>query len=383
MNASPGSLAAYLAEQEKKSLLRFLTCGSVDDGKSTLIGRLLYDSKLLFEDHLAALKKDSKKHGTTGADIDFALLVDGLAAEREQGITIDVAYRFFATDKRKFIVADTPGHEQYTRNMATGASNSELAIILIDARKGVLVQTRRHAYIASLLGIRHVVLAVNKIDLVDYSQKVFDEIVADFTQFAEKLNFQTMVPIPISARFGDNVIEPSPKMPWYKGKPLLAHLETVDVESGLTEKPFRFPVQWVNRPNLDFRGFSGTIASGRIKPGEPVVVGKSGRQSTVTRIVTADGDLDEAFPGEAVTITLADEVDISRGDLLAPPSHRPEVSDQFAAHVLWMAEDEMLPGRQYLLKIGTATVPASVTEVKHKIDVNTLDHSADEDVGAE
>jgi bifunctional enzyme CysN/CysC len=376
MNASPGSLGAYLAEQEKKSLLRFLTCGSVDDGKSTLIGRLLYDSKLLFEDHLAALKKDSRKHGTTGADIDFALLVDGLEAEREQGITIDVAYRFFATDKRKFIVADTPGHEQYTRNMATGASNSELAIILIDARKGVLVQTRRHAYIASLLGIRHVVLAVNKIDLVDFSQEIFDSIVADFTQFAEKLNFQTMVPIPISARFGDNVIDNSPKMPWYKGKPLLTHLETVDVESGLTEKPFRFPVQWVNRPNLDFRGFSGTIASGRIKPGESIVVGKSGRQSKVTRIVTADGDLDEAFPGEAVTITLADEIDISRGDLLAPPSHRPEVSDQFAAHVLWMAEDDMLPGRQYLLKIGTTTVPASVTEVKHKVDVNTLDHSA-------
>jgi bifunctional enzyme CysN/CysC len=376
MNAPPGSLAAYLAEQEKKSLLRFLTCGSVDDGKSTLIGRLLYDSKLLFEDHLAALKKDSKKHGTTGADIDFALLVDGLEAEREQGITIDVAYRFFATDKRKFIVADTPGHEQYTRNMATGASNSELAIILIDARKGVLVQTRRHAYIASLLGIRHVVLAVNKIDLVDYSQEVFDTIVADFTQFAEKLNFQTMMPIPISARFGDNVIEPSPKMPWYKGKPLLAHLETVDVESGLTEKPFRFPVQWVNRPNLDFRGFSGTVASGRIKAGAPIVVAKSGRTSTVSRIVTADGDLDEAFPGEAVTITLADEVDVSRGDLLAAPSARPEISDQFAAHLLWMAEDEMLPGRQYLLKIGTNTVPISITEMKHKIDVNTLDHSA-------
>jgi bifunctional enzyme CysN/CysC len=376
MNAAPGSLSAYLAEQEKKSLLRFLTCGSVDDGKSTLIGRLLYDSKLLFEDHLAALKKDSKKHGTTGADIDFALLVDGLEAEREQGITIDVAYRFFATDKRKFIVADTPGHEQYTRNMATGASNSELAIILIDARKGVLVQTRRHAYIASLLGIRHVVLAVNKIDLADYSESVFDEIVTEFTHFAEKLNFQTMAPIPISARFGDNVIDRSPKMPWYKGKTLLDHLETVDVESGLSQKPFRFPVQWVNRPNLDFRGFSGTVSTGSIKTGAPVVVGKSGRQSKVSRIVTMDGDYDEAFPGEAVTITLEDEIDISRGDLLAPPSHRPEVSDQFAAHVLWMAEDEMLPGRQYLLKIGTTTVPASVTEVKHKVDVNTLDHSA-------
>jgi len=376
MNAPITDLKAYLAEQEKKSLLRFLTCGSVDDGKSTLIGRLLYDSKLLFDDQLAALKKDSTKHGTTGDDIDFALLVDGLEAEREQGITIDVAYRFFATTARKFIVADTPGHEQYTRNMATGASNSELAVILIDARKGVLTQTRRHAYIASLLGIRHVVLAVNKIDLVDFSQKVFDEIVAEFTQFAQPLGFQTQVAIPMSARYGDNVSERSAKMPWYRGPILIEHLETVDVETALAEKPFRLPVQWVNRPNLDFRGFSGTIVSGRVKPGDTVVVANSGRTSVVRRIVTMDGDLDEAVAGEAVTLTLADEIDISRGDLLASPSARPEVSDQFAAHMLWMAEEEMLPGRQYLLKIGTRTAPVTITALKHKVDVNTLDSLA-------
>jgi bifunctional enzyme CysN/CysC len=376
MTAPMTSLAAYLAEQEKKSLLRFLTCGSVDDGKSTLIGRLLYDSKLLFEDHLAALEKDSKKHGTTGEDIDFALLVDGLEAEREQGITIDVAYRFFATDRRKFIVADTPGHEQYTRNMATGASNSELAVILIDARKGVLTQTRRHAYIASLLGIRHVVLAINKIDLVEFSQGVFNEIVADFGEFAKKLHFASLAPIPISARFGDNVISKSEHTPWYTGPTLLQHLETVDVETELGGKPFRLPVQWVNRPNLDFRGFSGTIVSGRIKSGDDVVVAKSGRRSTVKRIVTMDGDLDEGLPGEAVTLTLADEIDISRGDLLSAPTARPEVSDQFSAHLLWMSEDEMLPGRQYLLKIGARTVPVSISELKHKVDVNTLDHMA-------
>jgi bifunctional enzyme CysN/CysC len=369
-------LQAYLAAQEKKSLLRFLTCGSVDDGKSTLIGRLLYDSKTLFEDNLSALEKDSKKFGTDGDNIDFALLVDGLEAEREQGITIDVAYRFFTTDKRKFIVADTPGHEQYTRNMATGASNSELAVVLIDARKGVLVQSRRHSYIASLLGIRHIVLAVNKIDLVDYSQKVFDDIVADYTAFAKDLGFQTMVAIPMSARYGDNVIERSAKMPWYKGPLLLDHLNTVDVDTALADKPFRLPVQWVNRPNLDFRGFSGTISSGRVKPGDQIAVAASGRTSTVKRIVTMDGDLDEGIAGEAVTITLADEIDISRGDILVPAQQRPEVSDQFAAHMLWMTEDEMLPGRQYLLKIGAKTVPATVTELKHKIDVNTLQHSA-------
>jgi bifunctional enzyme CysN/CysC len=375
MNA-PTELAQFLSAQEKKSLLRFLTCGSVDDGKSTLIGRLLYDTKLLFEDHLATLEKDSKKFGTTGGDIDFALLVDGLEAEREQGITIDVAYRFFATDKRKFIVADTPGHEQYTRNMATGASNSELAVILIDARKGVLVQTRRHAYIASLLGIRHIVLAVNKIDLVGFSKDIFDEIVAEFSAFAEKLDFASIVPIPISARFGDNVIAPSANMPWYDGPPLLSHLETVDVETHLADKPFRFPVQWVNRPNLDFRGFSGTISGGRIRAGDPIAVAKSGRTTTVKRIVTMDGDLDEATAGAAVTLVLADEVDISRGDVLCAPQARPDVSGQFAAYLLWMSEDEMLPGRQYLIKLGTQTVPAQVSSLKHKIDVNTLDQHA-------
>ena len=375
MNA-PTDLQKFLAAQEKKSLLRFLTCGSVDDGKSTLIGRLLYDTKLLFEDTLASLEKDSKKFGTTGEDIDFALLVDGLEAEREQGITIDVAYRFFATDKRKFIVADTPGHEQYTRNMATGASNSDLAVILIDARKGVLVQTRRHAYIASLLGIRHIVLAVNKIDLMDYSQKVFDEIVADFQVFAARLNFSTQVAIPISARFGVNVTEKSAETSWYRGPALLAYLETVDVDTALADTPFRLPVQWVNRPDLDFRGFCGTIAGGRVKPGDTVAVAKSGKTSTVSRIVTMDGDRDEAVAGDAITLTLADEVDISRGDVLADPQARPAVSDQFAAHLLWMADEELLPGRQYLLKLGTATVPVQMSSLKHKIDVNSLDHLA-------
>lgn len=376
MTGPTGALAAYLAEQEKKSLLRFLTCGSVDDGKSTLIGRLLFDSKLLFEDHLAALQEDSKKHGTTGGDIDFALLVDGLEAEREQGITIDVAYRFFSTDRRKFIVADTPGHEQYTRNMATGASNSELAVILVDARKGILTQTRRHSYIASLLGIRHVVLAVNKIDLVSFSRAAFETIAAEFSEFASKLGFSSVVSIPISARFGDNVIANSANTPWYHGPSLLEHLEKVDVETELAKKPFRMPVQWVNRPNLDFRGFSGTVASGRVRTGDNVVVARSGRTARVTRIVTMDGDLDEALPGEAVTLTLDSEIDISRGDLLCGTSGRPEVTDQFAAHVLWMAEDELLPGRQYLVKIGSRVVPASITELKHKVDVNTLEHMA-------
>ncbi len=369
-------LKSFLAAQEKKSLLRLLTCGSVDDGKSTLIGRLLYDSKLLFEDTLSALERDSKTHGTTGDDIDFALLVDGLEAEREQGITIDVAYRFFATDKRKFIVADTPGHEQYTRNMATGASNSELAIILVDARKGVLTQTRRHAAIASLLGIRHIVLAVNKIDLAGFSQDVFDHIAAEFSEFAAHLGFQSRTAIPISARFGDNVIAKSDKMPWYGGPPLLAFLETVEVDAALAGKPFRMPVQWVNRPNLDFRGFSGTVAGGSIKPGDTVAVAKSGRTSTVKRIVTLDGDLTEAVAGDAVTLTLADEIDISRGDVLCAANERAEVSGQFAAHLLWMAEEPLLPGRQYLLKLATTMVPAQVSDLKYKIDVNTLDHLA-------
>ena len=370
------NLRSYLAQQENKSLLRFLTCGSVDDGKSTLIGRLLFDSKLIFEDHLSALKKDSRKHGTTGEDIDLALLVDGLEAERQQGITIDVAYRFFSTDKRKFIVADTPGHEQYTRNMATGASNSELAVILIDARKGVLTQTRRHAYIVSLLGIRHVVLAINKIDLVGFSQDVFTRINDDFREFAAKLDFETLVSIPLSARYGDNVIGSSGNTPWYKGPTLLEHLESIDVETELAAKPFRLPVQWVNRPNLDFRGFAGTIASGRIARGDEVVVAKSGRVSRVTQIVTGHGELGEAVAGQAVTLVLADEIDISRGDLLVSPESRPEVADQFAGHILWMAEEEMLPHRQYLIKVGSQSVPGQITQLKHKVDVNTLEHMA-------
>ena len=378
MSAQPefSSFSDYLAAQEGKSLLRFLTCGSVDDGKSTLIGRLHYDTKLLFEDQLATLSADSRKHGTAGADLDFALLVDGLAAEREQGITIDVAYRFFATDKRKFIVADTPGHEQYTRNMATGASNSDLAVILVDARQGILTQTRRHSYIVKLLGLRHVVLAVNKIDLVDFSQERFDEIVRTYADFAADFGFETLVPIPLSARFGDNVIERSANTPWYTGPSLLEHLETVEVESHALARPFRMPVQWVNRPNLDFRGFSGTIVSGFVRPGDAVVVAGSGATSRVKSIVTKDGDLEEAGAGEAVTLTLTDEVDVSRGDVLAAAADRPEVSDQFAAHLIWMNEEPLLPGRPYLIKMGTRTVGAQVTEIKHKLDVNTFQHLA-------
>jgi len=375
-NISAQDLIEYLAQQEHKTLLRFLTCGSVDDGKSTLIGRLLYDTKLLFDDQLATLERDSRKHGTAGEDIDFALLVDGLEAEREQGITIDVAYRFFTTDKRKFIVADTPGHEQYTRNMATGASTADLAILLVDARKGILTQTRRHAFIASLLGIRQIVVAVNKIDLMEFSKEVFETIRDDFTEFARDFGFKQIVAIPLSARFGDNVITRSERTPWYHGPALLDHLESVEVEDEQLAKPFRLPVQWVNRPNLDFRGFSGTIAGGTVRPGDRVVVAASGRSSTVARIVTADGDLDVATAGDAITLTLADEVDISRGDLLVAADNQPEVADQFAAHVIWMSEDHLLPGRPYLIKIGAKTVTAQVTEIKHKIDVNTLDHLA-------
>ena len=359
-----------------KTLLRFLTCGSVDDGKSTLIGRLLYDTKLIFEDTLATLERDSKKHGTTGEEIDFALLVDGLEAERQQGITIDVAYRFFTTPKRSFIVADTPGHEQYTRNMATGASNCDLAIILIDARKGVLTQSKRHSYICSLLGIRNVVLAVNKIDLMGYDEDVFDRIVADYRAFAETLGFKTLTPIPMSARYGDNVTTRSEKMPWYAGPILLEHLEGIDVDSDLAGKPFRFPVQWVNRPNLDFRGFSGTVATGRIRPGDKVVVAASGRESIVDRIVTYDGDLPEAKAGDAVTLTLKDEIDIPRGDILVEPTARPEVADQFAAHLLWMSEEPLLPGRNYMMRIGTQYAPTKVSALKHKVDVDTLEHLA-------
>jgi bifunctional enzyme CysN/CysC len=357
-------------------LLRFITCGSVDDGKSTLIGRLLHDAKQIFEDQFSALAKDSVKHGTTGGDIDFALLVDGLEAEREQGITIDVAYRFFATPRRSFIVADTPGHEQYTRNMATGASNARLAVILIDARKGVLVQTKRHSFICSLLGVRHVVVAVNKIDLVDYQQETFERIAADYMAFASQLDFTSVVPIPVSARYGDNVVEHLGNMPWYRGPTLLDYLETVDVRSDELAKPFRFQVQWVNRPNLDFRGYAGTVASGRINRGDPVVVAASGRQTRINDIVTYDGSLESAQAGEAVTLTLADEIDITRGDVLVQPAARPEVSDQFAAHVIWMHDEPLVPGRSYFLRIGTKTVPATITTIKHKIDVNTREHLA-------
>ena len=364
-----------------KGLLRFLTCGSVDDGKSTLIGRLLYDTKLILEDQLVALEKDSRKHGTTGEDIDLALLVDGLEAEREQGITIDVAYRFFSTPRRSFIVADTPGHEQYTRNMATGASNSDAAVILIDARKGVLTQTRRHSYICSLLGIRHVMLAVNKIDLVEFSGERFHHIMGDYFGFAQSLGFASITPIPLSARYGENVTSRSDRMRWYDGPTLLEYLESVEADQALAQKPFRFPVQWVNRPNLDFRGFSGTVASGRINAGDKITVAASGKESVVTRIVTADGDLPEARAGDAVTLTFADEIDVARGDVLSKPESRPEVVDQFAAHVLWMSEEPMLPGRSYLLRIGTKYVPARITNLKHKVDVNTLEHIAGKTLG--
>jgi bifunctional enzyme CysN/CysC len=359
-----------------KDLLRFITCGSVDDGKSTLIGRLLHDSQLIFEDQLLALTKDSARHGTTGEDIDFALLMDGLEAEREQGITIDVAYRFFATAKRSFIVADTPGHEQFTRNMATGASGAELAVILIDARKGVLVQTRRHSLICSLLGIRHAVLAVNKIDLVGYQKQIFDRIVADYTAFAEELGFTSVVAIPISARFGDNVTKPSGNTPWYEGPSLLQYLETIDIESEATGKPFRFPVQWVNRPNSDFRGYAGTVATGSVKVGDPIVVAASGRTSRVEQIVTYDGALAVAEAGDAITLKLADEIDIARGDVLVAPTSRPEVTDQFAANLIWMSDEALMPGRSYLARIGTKTTPITVTTIKYKLDVNTRKHLA-------
>jgi bifunctional enzyme CysN/CysC len=354
-----------------KDLLRFITCGSVDDGKSTLIGRLLHDSKLIFEDELAVLAQDSARHGANGREIDFSLLVDGLEAEREQGITIDVAYRFFSTPRRSFIVADTPGHEQFTRNMATGASNAELAIILIDARKGVLVQTRRHCLICSLLGIRHVLLAVNKIDLAEFSAQTFDRIVADYKAFAADLGFVSIMPIPLSARFGDNVTERSANMPWYSGPTLLDYLETVEIDGETVAKPFRFPVQWVNRPHADFRGFAGTIASGQIALGDAVVEAASGRQSVVKDIVGCDGPVPRARTGDTVTITLADDIDIGRGGVLVEPNSRPEVSDQFAAHIIWMSDEPLLPGRSYLGRIGTKTVPVSVTAIKHKLDVNT------------
>ncbi len=372
---------AYLLAHEHKSMLRFITCGSVDDGKSTLIGRLLYDSKLVFEDHLAALEADSKKVGTQGGDIDFALLVDGLAAEREQGITIDVAYRFFSTERRKFVVADTPGHEQYTRNMVTGASTAELAVILIDARKGVLTQTRRHSYLVSLLGIRHIVLAINKLDLVDYSEEVFRRIEDAYQSFAKEIRLERIMTIPISALRGDNITEPSSNTPWYSGPTLIDHLESIEIADDTRSRPFRMPVQWVNRPNLDFRGFSGCIAGGTVRPGDRIRVLPSGLESTVSRIVTYDADLAEAVAGQSVTLTLADEIDLSRGDVVAAASRPPGVADQFEAHVIWMAEEELLPGRPYLLKIGTRTVAATIERPKYKVNVNTLEHTAARTLG--
>jgi bifunctional enzyme CysN/CysC len=363
---------AYLKNQEEKSLLRFITCGSVDDGKSTLIGRLLWDSKLIFEDQLAALKVDSKKVGTQDGGIDYALLLDGLQAEREQGITIDVAYRFFSTDKRKFIVADTPGHEQYTRNMVTGASTAQVAVILIDARKGILTQSRRHSYLASLVGIRQVVLAINKMDLVDYSKARFEAIRKEYELFATRLGFDRIAAIPISALNGDNIIEPSVNTPWYKGPALLEYLETVEIADSATEAPFRLRVQWVNRPNLNFRGFCGTIASGRIRAGDEIVVTSSGQSSRIARIITMDGDLEEAFAGQAITLTLDDEIDISRGDLLATPEARPNHSERYEAKVVWLHEEAMQQNRSYLLKAGATTAPARVEALQHKINVNTL-----------
>ncbi|MEM7741294.1 MAG: sulfate adenylyltransferase subunit CysN [Pseudomonadota bacterium] len=363
----------YLATHENKDMLRFLTCGSVDDGKSTLIGRLLYDAKTIADDQLDALGSDSKKFGTQGGEIDFALLVDGLAAEREQGITIDVAYRFFSTDKRKFIVADTPGHEQYTRNMATGASTAEVAIILIDARQGVLPQTRRHSFICSLLGIRHVVVAINKMDLKDYREDIFRGIEEEYRAFAKPLGFESITCMPLSALKGDNMLTKSQNTPWYDGSALLPYLETIDV-SRKEEQPFRMPVQWVNRPNLDFRGFAGTIVSGTVAPGDEVVILPSGKRTTVERIVTRQGDLAMADKNRAVTLTLADEVDASRGDVIAAAQQPAEQANQLQAKILWMDDEVMLPGRQYILKSNNRMIPAQITELKHRIDVNTLEH---------
>jgi bifunctional enzyme CysN/CysC len=369
-------IAAYLKAHEGKSLLRFITCGSVDDGKSTLIGRLLYESKLIYEDQLKALEIDSRKMGTQGGDLDFALLVDGLAAEREQGITIDVAYRYFSTDKRKFIVADTPGHEQYTRNMVTGASTADLAVILVDARKGVLTQTRRHSYVVSLLGIRRIVLAINKMDLVSYAEDIYAAIVRDYEAFARRIWLTDITAIPVSALRGDNVTSLSARMPWYRGPSLMEHLETVVVEDDLARKPFRLSVQHVSRPSHDFRGFSGLIASGTIRPGDRIRALPSARESRVARIVTYDGDLEAARAGQSVTLTLADEIDISRGDVIAAADAPPAVADQFEATIIWMSEEPMLPGRPYLLRAGTKTVTASVAQPKYKVNVNSLEHLA-------
>jgi sulfate adenylyltransferase, large subunit len=374
--STAGDIATYLKQHESKPLLRFITCGSVDDGKSTLIGRLLYDSKRLFDDQLAALEKDSRKHGTQGERIDYALLLDGLAAEREQGITIDVAYRYFDTDKRKFIVADCPGHEQYTRNMATGASTADLAVVLVDARKGLLTQTHRHSYIVSLLGIRHVVLAVNKMDLVDFDQAVFERIAADYRALAQRLGIASIACIPLSALEGDNLSTRSARTPWYTGPALLEHLESVQVDAHDTGVGLRLPVQWVNRPHQNFRGYAGTIAAGEVKPGDEVVVLPSARRSRIEQVLGPDGEVATAHAGQAVTLTLADEIDISRGDVIAAAGDPPEVADQFAAHLLWMSDAPLLPGRPYWLKIGARTVSATVTEIKHRIDVNTQEHLA-------
>lgn len=369
-------ILAYLKSHEHKGLLRFITCGSVDDGKSTLIGRLLYESKMIFEDQLAALEEDSKKVGTQGGELDFALLVDGLAAEREQGITIDVAYRFFSTDRRKFIVADTPGHEQYTRNMVTGASTADVAVILVDARKGVLTQTRRHSYIVSLLGIRHVVLAVNKMDLMEYSQRTFDTIVADYREFAQQIGLTNIVAVPLSALRGDNILEHSDRMPWHQRPTLMGYLESVEIDDDLQTKPFRLPVQWVNRPNQDFRGFAGTIASGTIRRGDTVRALPSGRQSRITRIVGYESDLETAVAGQSITVTLADEIDVSRGDVLAAADAPPAVSDQFQATIIWMHDEPMLRGRPYIIKLGTRTLTGSITTPRHKVNVNTMERLA-------
>lgn len=372
-NDAKHDLQQFIEQESSKSMLRFITCGSVDDGKSTLIGRLLYDARLLYDDQLEELKRDSRGRMSCADDIDFSLLVDGLAAEREQGITIDVAYRFFSTSKRKFIVADTPGHEQYTRNMATGASTAEAAVLLIDARLGVSTQTRRHAYILSLVGIKHIILAVNKIDLANYSAAVFEEICTTFEAFAAPLGFSSVYAIPVSALKGDNIIQGSEHMPWYTGQPLLAYLEELE-PVGNDTGCFRFPVQWVNRPNLDFRGYSGTVTGGEIAVGDEIMVGAALKRSRVKRIVTMDGDLTVASAGQAVTLTLADEIDISQGDVLHKPGEPQEHSDQFQAHLIWMHEEPMLPERSYLLKIGTQTTSVQITHLKYAININTGEH---------
>jgi bifunctional enzyme CysN/CysC len=378
----PANLHSWLARQECKELLRFITCGSVDDGKSTLIGRLLYETKQIFDDQLAALEADSRRHGTQGEQIDFALLVDGLSAEREQGITIDVAYRYFASEKRKFIVADTPGHEQYTRNMVTGASTADLAVLLVDARKGMLIQTRRHSYLAQLVGIRRFVLAVNKMDLVDYDRDRFEEICWDYGLFAERIGIDDWLAIPLSGLCGDNVVSRSEATPWYEGPSLLDHLDAVQFDATVdAQKPFRMPVQWVNRPSHAFRGFAGQIVSGKVEPGAEVRILPSGRTTRIERIVAADGDLDEAAASQSVTLTFADEVDCSRGDVIAAAAAPPEAADQFEATIVWMDEHELLPGRGYWLKIGTQTVTATIHEPKYEINVNTLDHLAAKTLG--